>query len=155
MLHDRPLRTAYCKRCDSNNFFSQGASALVQYQLVKSRKSLVPSLTYNSRETFHQFSMLLRCKESQTDLFLRSPSIWEETTLEPSLLTLPKVLLEVKKSRIQATQSWCQLDLKLLEELSTSLENPSMRRDLSTHQSFCQSIEMPHRSRTKVQELNS
>jgi len=71
----------------------------------------------NSKANSHQFSMLLRYKESKTDWFWKLPNIWVETTLELLLLTLPKVSLEDKKSMIPETPSPSQLVQLPLEEL--------------------------------------
>ena len=71
----------------------------------------------NSRETFLKFLTLLKFKVLKTDSFLKSPSIWVVTTLEPLLWIPLRVLLEDKKSQTLDSQFKFPSDQRLLEEL--------------------------------------
>lgn len=68
-------------------------------------RSLVPSWTFSSKERFLPSSTLSKSKESKTDSFLKSLSIWEILELELSLWIPPKDSSEDKKSMILVPQS--------------------------------------------------
>ena len=107
----------------------------------------------NSPVNSHQFSTLSKSKILNTDWFLKLPSIWEETMSVPLLWTPLRVLSEARPSRTLVPQLESQSDQELLEELLMSLESQSMSVAQSTLTKHSQSIEMPHPSRIRVQEL--
>lgn len=107
----------------------------------------------SSKDRFHPSLMHWRFPVSKTDLSLKLPSISETQESGPLPWILLKDLCVDNKSLIQELPSVSPSAQKHSAESWTSSETPSMKEVLSKQRRDIQSIERPHHSTSKAQEL--